>query len=163
MAPKKKKKKQGDDRNIVAQNRKARHDYALEEFFEAGIALLGTEVKSLRSGKASITESYAAINDDREVVLYNSNIPEYNKASNIFNHEPKRPRKLLLHRNQINKLIGKLEAKGYTLVPLSIYFNKKGVAKVELALGKGKTVYDKRESIKKRDWQRQKSRMLRED
>ena len=144
---------------VVAQNRKARFNYEIGETFEAGIALSGTEVKSLRQGKATITESYA---DSRggEVWLVNANIPEYLQGGR-FNHAPKRIRKLLLHRRQINKLIGAVEREGMTLVPLKLYFNDKGRAKVELALARGKKLHDKRESEKKRSWERERGRLLR--
>src|SRR6516164_9595733 len=144
---------------VVAQNRKARFNYEIGETFEAGIALTGTEVKSLRQGKATITESYA---DSRggEVWLVNGNIPESLQGGR-FNHAPKRTRKLLLHRRQINKLIGAVEREGMTLVPLKLYFNDKGRAKVELALARGKKLHDKRETEKKRDWAREKGRLLR--
>ena len=145
---------------IVADNRKARFNYAIGETFEAGIALTGSEVKSLRVGKAAIAESYA---DARrgEIWLINSNITEYMHAGR-FNHTPKRPRKLLLHKRQISKLIGAVEREGMTLVPLKLYFNDKGRAKVELALAKGKKLHDKRETEKKRDWDREKGRLLRQ-
>ena len=145
---------------IVADNRRARFNYEIGETFEAGIALTGTEVKSLRQGRATIAESYA---DTRggEVWLLNANIPEYVQASR-FNHAPKRPRKLLLHRRQINKLIGAVEREGMTLVPLKLYFNEKGRAKVELALARGKKLYDKRETEKKRSWERERGRLLRQ-
>jgi len=144
---------------IVAQNRKARFNYQIGETFEAGIALTGTEVKSLRSGKATIAESYA---DSRggEIWLVNANIPEYLQGGR-FNHAPKRMRKLLLHRRQINKLMGAVEREGMTLVPLKLYFNAKGRAKIELALGRGKKLHDKRESEKRRSWERERGRLLR--
>jgi SsrA-binding protein len=144
---------------VVAQNRKARFNYEIGETFEAGIALSGTEVKSLRQGKATITESYA---DSRggEVWLVNANIPEYLQGGR-FNHSPKRIRKLLLHRRQINKLIGAVEREGMTLVPLKLYFNDKGRAKVELALARGKKLHDKRETERKRSWERERGRLLR--
>ena len=145
---------------IVAENRKARFNYEIGEKFEAGIALTGSEVKSLRAGKATIGESYADARDG-EIWLVNSNIPEYRQA-NRLNHTPKRPRKLLLHKRQINKLIGAVEREGMTLVPLKLYFNEKGRAKVELALAKGKKLHDKRETEKKRDWDREKGRLLRQ-
>jgi len=146
--------------NVVAQNRRARHDYLIEETFEAGIALVGTEVKSLRQGHASINEAYAG-NKDGELVLFNTHIQEYGAAKH-FSHEPRRPRKLLMHRREISKLIGAVRRGGMTLVPLSIYFNKRGVAKVALALGRGKRSVDKRETLKERDWKRQKARLIRE-
>ena len=144
---------------VVADNRKARFNYAIEDTFEAGVALTGTEVKSIRNGKATIAESYA---DPRggEIWLVNANIPEYLQG-NRFNHAPKRPRKLLLHRRQISKLIGAVEREGMTLIPLKLYFNERGRAKVELALAKGKKLHDKRETTKKRDWAREKGRLLR--
>src|SRR5918997_1771194 len=145
---------------VVADNRKARFNYEIGEVFEAGIMLTGTEVKSLRTGKATIAESYA---DSRggEIWLINSNIPEYLQASR-FNHAPKRPRKLLLHRTQINKLMGAVEREGMTLVPLKLFFNEKGRAKIEIALGRGKKLHDKRETERKRSWQREKGRLLRQ-
>jgi len=145
---------------IIADNRKARFNYQIGEVVEAGIALAGSEVKSLRAGKASIGESYA---DTRggEIWLLNANIPEYQQAGRL-NHPPKRPRKLLLHRRQINKLIGAVERRGMTLVPLKLYFNEKGRAKIELALAQGKKLHDKRETEKKRTWEREKGRLLRQ-
>jgi SsrA-binding protein len=145
----------------VAENRRARFDYYIEDKYEAGIALTGTEVKSLRFGEGSIAESYAEVRDG-EVWLVNANVPEFSHG-NRFNHEPKRPRKLLLKEREINKLHGAVERKGMTLVPLSIYFNGRGRAKVELALAKGKNEADKRHSIKERDWQRDKARIMRGD
>jgi SsrA-binding protein len=144
---------------VVADNRKARFNYEIGETFEAGLALTGTEVKSLRAGKAAISESYA---DPRggELWLINANIPEYIKA-NRFNHAPKRPRKLLLHKRQINKLIGAVEREGMTVVPLKLYFNAKGRAKIEIALARGKKLHDKRETLKKRSWERERGRLLR--
>jgi len=145
---------------LVAQNRKARHNYFIEESLEAGLALQGTEVKSLRQGRASIIEAYAA-EQDGEIYLLNAQIPKY-EAANRFNHEPKRPRKLLLHRREANRLIGLTKREGYTLVPLRLYFNERGIAKLELGLAKGKRQVDKRETEKKRDWQREKARLMRE-
>jgi SsrA-binding protein len=145
---------------VVADNRKARFNYFIDETFEAGVALTGTEVKSLRLGKATIGESYADARGG-EIWLINSNIPEYLQA-NRFNHTPKRPRKLLLHKNQVNRLIGAVERDGMTLVPLKLYFNEKGRAKVELALARGKKLYDKRETDKKRSWERERGRLLRQ-
>lgn len=144
---------------VVAHNRKARFNYAIGETLEAGIALTGTEVKSLRQGKATIAESYA---DSRggEIWLVNANIPEYLQGGH-FNHAPKRLRKLLLHRRQISKLIGAVEREGMTLVPLKLFFNDKGRAKVELALARGKKLHDKRETEKKRSWDRERGRLLR--
>jgi len=144
---------------IAAENRKARFNYAIEDTFEAGVALTGTEVKSIRTGKATIAESYADARDG-EIWLVNATIPEYLQG-NRFNHAPKRRRKLLLHRRQINKLIGAIEREGMTLIPLKLYFNERGRAKIELALAKGKKLHDKRETEKKRDWNREKGRLLR--
>jgi len=149
-----------DKKKTVAENRRARFDYYIEDVFEAGIALTGTEVKSLRFGEGSIAESYAEVKDG-QVWLVNSNVPEFSHG-NRFNHEPKRPRKLLLHEREINKLTGAVERKGMTLVPLSIYFNGRGRAKVELALAKGKNAADKRHTIKERDWKREQGRLMRE-
>ena len=144
----------------VAENRRARYEYFLDQFFEAGIALTGTEVKSLRFGEGSIAESYAEVKDG-EIWLINANIPEFSHG-NRFNHEPKRPRKLLLHEREINKMFGAVARQGMTLVPLSIYFNGRGRAKVELALAKGKQAHDKRQTIKERDWKRDQQRIMRE-
>jgi SsrA-binding protein len=144
----------------LADNRKARFNYEIGEVFEAGIALTGTEVKSLRQGKATIGESYASARDG-ELWLYNANIPEYLQASR-FNHAPKRPRRLLLHKREIYKLTAAIEREGMTLVPLKLYFNPKGRAKVEIAVARGKKLHDKRETEKKRDWNREKGRLLRE-
>ena len=149
-----------DKQKTVAENRRARFEYFIEDVFEAGIALSGTEVKSLRGGEGSIAESYAYVNDG-EAWLVNANIPEFSHG-NRFNHEPKRPRKLLLHAREIEKLLGAVERKGMTMVPLSVYFNARGRAKVELALAKGKQAHDKRQTIKDRDWQRDKARLMRE-
>jgi SsrA-binding protein len=145
---------------VVADNRRARFNYEIGETFEAGIVLTGSEVKSLRAGKATIGESYA---DSRggEMWLINSNIPEYQQAGR-FNHLPKRPRKLLLHQRQINKLAGAVERDGMTVVPLKLYFNERGRAKVEIALARGKKLHDKRETLKKRSWDRERGRLLRQ-
>ena len=148
-----------DNFRVVAQNRRARFNYYLEENFEAGIALTGSEVKSLRAGKATIAESYADARGG-EIWLVNATIPEYVQAGR-FNHPPKRLRRLLLHRRQINKLIGAVEREGMTLVPLRLYFNERGRAKVELALARGKKLHDKRETEKKRSWERERGRLLR--
>ena len=145
----------------VAENRRARYDYHLDDKFEAGIALTGTEVKSLRFGEGSIVESYAEVKEG-EVWLVNANIPEFSHG-NRHNHEAKRPRKLLLNKREIVKLHGAVERKGMTLVPLSMYFNGKGRAKVELALAKGKKAHDKRATEKARDWKREQGRILREN
>ena len=145
-----------DKKKVVAENRRARFDFAIEQVFEAGIALQGTEVKSLRFGEGTIAESYAEVKGN-EVWLINSNIPEFR-----HNHEPKRPRKLLLSGREINKMYAGVARQGMTLVPLSVYFNSRGRAKVELALAKGKKAHDKRESIKERDWKRDKQRLMKE-
>ena len=144
---------------VVADNRRARFNYEIGEIFEAGIALTGTEVKSLRSGKATIAESYAGA-DGGELWLFNANIPEYLQA-NRFNHAPKRPRKLLLHKRQISKLVGAVEREGMTIVPLKLYFNEQGRAKIEIALARGKKLHDKRETEKQRTWDRERGRLLR--
>jgi SsrA-binding protein len=151
-------KKEELSRTVVAQNRKARHNYFIEEVFEAGLALTGTEVKSLRGGRSSIVESYVT-EAEGEAWLINADIPEYS-GGNRFNHERKRPRKLLLHRKQINTLIGAIQRQGRTVVPLQVYFNEKGRAKIEIALATGKQAHDKRQTIKDRDWQRQRARLL---
>src|ERR1700752_1506617 len=144
----------------VAQNRRARHDYLIEDTLEAGVVLQGTEVKVLRQGQASIAEAYADENGG-ELYLVNANIPEYS-ASAHFNHQPRRPRKLLLHRKQMNRLLGAIRRDGITVVPLSIYFNDRGRAKVELGLARGKLKGAKRQAEKQRDWQRSRARILRD-
>ena len=149
-----------DKKKIVAENRRARFEYAIETVYEAGLALTGTEVKSLRFGEGSIAESYAAVQDGG-VWLINANIPEFAQG-NRFNHEPKRARKLLLHEREINKLHGAVARQGMTLVPLTIYFNARGRAKVELALAKGRQAHDKREHIKEREWKKEAGRLLRD-
>ena len=149
-----------DKVKTVAENRRARYEYFIEDTYEAGIALTGTEVKSLRFGEGSIAESYAEVKDE-QVWLVNASIREFSHG-NRYNHEPKRPRKLLLHEREINKLHGDVAREGMTLVPLSIYFNGRGRAKVELALAKGKKTHDKRDSIKERDWKREQGRLLRD-
>ena len=149
-----------DKKKVVAENRRARFDYAIEDTFEAGIALTGTEVKSLRFGEGSIAESYAEVQGD-EAWLINANVPEFSHG-NRFNHEPKRPRKLLLHARQIAKLHGAVARQGMTLVPLSIYFNSRGRAKVEIALARGRKAPDKREYQKEKDWKREQGRLLRQ-
>ena len=148
-----------DKAKIVAENRRARFEYFVEERFEAGIELKGTEVKALRTGEGSIAESYALV-EGEEVWLINSHIPEYSHG-NRLNHEPRRRRKLLLRSREIDKLQGAITRQGLTLVPLSVYFNGRGRAKVELALAKGKKAHDKRETIKERDWKREQGRLLR--
>ncbi len=144
----------------VARNRKARYNYLIEESLEAGLVLTGTEVKSLRKGRASIVESYAA-DKKGELFLFNTHIPAY-QAAGRFNHEPKRARKLLVSRRELARLIGLVRREGYTLVPLSLYFNERGIAKVTLGLARGKRKSDKRETQKRRDWERQKARLMRE-
>jgi SsrA-binding protein len=144
---------------IVADNRRARFNYEIGDTLEAGIALTGTEVKSLRVGKATIAESYADAKNG-EIWLVNANIPEYLQA-NRFNHAPKRPRKLLLHKRQIARLAGAVDREGMTIVPLKLYFNEKGRAKVELAVARGKKLHDKRETEKKRSWNRERARLMR--
>jgi SsrA-binding protein len=149
-----------DKVKTVAENRRARFDYAIDEVFEAGIALTGTEVKALRFGEGTIAESYAEVKG-REVWLINANIPEFSHG-NRHNHEPKRPRKLLLREREINKMHGAVARDGMTLVPLSVYFNDRGRAKVELALAKGRKAHDKREHIKEREWKRDAARIMRD-
>jgi SsrA-binding protein len=153
--------KKDPNNKTVATNRRARFDYFIEETLEAGIILTGTEVKSLRSGQASINESYAGAQGS-EILLLNAYIPEYNKAHVKMQHEVRRPRKLLLHKRQMDKLIGSVQRKGATIVPVSIYFNARGIAKVELGIASGKKQHDKRETEKKRDWQREKARVMRD-
>ena len=153
--------KKTTNQKLVADNRRARFNYELGETFEAGVILTGTEVKSLRTGKATIAESYASVDRAGEAWLYNANIPEYLQA-NRFNHEPKRPRKLLLKSREIAKLAQGVEREGMTVVPLRMYFNEKGRAKLLLALARGKKLHDKRETEKKRDWNREKGRLMRD-
>jgi SsrA-binding protein len=145
---------------VVADNRRARFNYEIVENLEAGISLTGTEVKSLRQGKANIGDAYAGPSGE-EMFLFNAYIPEYLQA-NRFNHETRRPRRLLLHKRQINKLIGATQREGFTLIPLKIYFNERGRAKVELGLGRGKKLHDKRETEKRRSWDRERARLMRE-
>lgn len=150
----------GKSTRKIAQNRRAHFDYFIEDTFEAGIMLTGSEVKSLRGGKSSLNDSYADA-EEGEIFLVNAYIPEY-KGANRFNHETRRPRKLLLHKKQISRIIGALKTKGITLVPISLYFNDRGRIKLELGVGKGKKLYDKRSTEKDRDWKREKSRVLKE-
>lgn len=145
-------------KKIIAENKKASFNYFIEERLEAGIVLQGSEVKSLRLGKASIEDSHAA-SSGNEVFLYNCHIAEYEKAGR-YNHAAKRPRKLLLHANEIRKIIGKTKIKGYTLIALSLYFNNKNKVKVELGIAKGKKLHDKRESLKEKDWKREQGRLI---
>ena len=151
--------KKDDGIKIIADNRKARYAYAIDDTLEAGIVLTGSEVKSLRNGKSTIGESYAHAKDG-EIFLVNSYIPEYTQASR-FNHEPKRTRKLLVRKSEIAKLASATNREGMTLIPLKMYFNPKGIAKLELGVAKGKKLHDKRESEKKRDWSREKGRLMR--
>ncbi|MCV6548235.1 MAG: SsrA-binding protein SmpB [Cohaesibacter sp.] len=155
-----KKKKQDPNNRVVAENRKARHNYEIGEVIEAGLQLTGTEVKSLRTGKANIAESYAS-EENGEIVLINSHIEEYVQG-NRFNHNPRRPRKLLLHKREIHKMVNAVQRDGMTIVPLKMYFNDKGIAKLAIAVCRGKKAYDKRQDAKKRDWQRDKARLMRE-
>ena len=152
-------KKKDTGERIVADNRKARHLYAIESSFEAGLVLTGSEVKSLRTGEANIGESYAQAKDG-EILLVNSYIPEYTMA-NRFNHEPRRVRKVLVHKSEARKLAAAVQREGMTLIPLKVYFNQKGVAKIELGLARGKKLHDKRETEKARDWARNKARLMR--
>jgi SsrA-binding protein len=152
--------KRADPENkVVADNRKARYSYAIEETLEAGLMLYGSEVKSLRSGRSTIAESYAFAKDG-ELFLVNAYIPEYTQASR-FNHEPRRQRKLLVHKREAGKLAAAIQREGMTLIPLRLYFNPKGIAKIEIGIAKGKKLHDKRETEKKRDWQRDKARLMR--
>ena len=147
---------------FIAENRRARFDYFLEETFEAGLALTGSEVKSLRNGRANIAESYAAV-EGKEIMLINADIPPYSQAGPYFNHEPRRHRKLLLKRKQIDKLIGAVQREGRTIIPTKLYWNDKGMAKLEISLAKGKKEHDKRETTAARDWQRDKARLMKGD
>jgi SsrA-binding protein len=151
--------KEGAARRI-AENRKARFAYRIAETYEAGIALTGTEVKSLRAGQANIAESYAAA-EKGGMFLINAYIPEYSAAGDFFQHEPRRPRRLLLHKREIHKLAVAVERQGMTVIPLELYFNARGRAKLKIALAEGKKLHDKREDVAKRDWQRQRARLLR--
>lgn len=152
--------KQDPARKLIAENRRARFDYFLEENLEVGLVLTGSEVKSLRQGRANIAESYAAV-QGREIELVNAYIPEY-AGANRFNHEPRRIRKLLLHRRQIDRLIAAVQREGRTLIPVKLYFDEKGRAKLELALAKGKKAHDKRATEAERDWKRDQARLLRD-
>ena len=152
--------KEPQTRKLIAENRRARFDYFLDQTFEAGLALTGTEVKALRQGRANIAESYAAT-EGREIILINAYIPEYGPA-NRFNHEPRRHRKLLLHRKEIDRLLAAIQREGRTLIPTRLYFNDKGRVKLELALAKGKKLHDKRETEADRDWKREQGRLMRD-
>ena len=145
---------------LIAATRRARYDYFLDDAIEAGLMLTGTEVKSLRVGRANIAESYAAV-ENGGIYLINADIPPY-AGGNRFNHEPRRPRKLLLHTKQINKLVGAVQREGRTLIPTKLYWNEKGLAKLELAVAKGKKTHDKREATAERDWQRDKARLMKD-
>ncbi|MGE0740759.1 MAG: SsrA-binding protein SmpB [Hyphomonadaceae bacterium] len=153
-------KKEDPNRKLIAENRRARFDYSIEDVLEAGIQLVGTEVKSLRNGRANIAESYASA-EHGELWLVNATIPEYPPAGQ-FNHEPRRRRKLLVRGRELKKLVGAVERDGRTLAPLKLYFNARGIAKLELALAKGKKAHDKREATKDREWKRQQARLLRD-
>lgn len=156
MAP-----KDPEPRRLAAQNRRARFDYFIEDTVEAGLILTGTEVKSLRAGRASINESHAGL-DHGELYLFNAHIPEYLQAGRWLQHEVRRPRKLLVHKREMNKMMGQIKLKGVTIVPLSIHFNDRGIAKVSLGIATGKKQADKRRTAKERDWQRDKARLMRE-
>jgi SsrA-binding protein len=156
-----KKKKKDDGNGLIAENRRARYEYALTDTFEAGIALAGTEVKSLRQGQANIAESYVSF-ENGEVVLINANIPEYQQAGAFFNHEPRRPRRLLLNKKEIARLAQAVDRQGMTIAPLRLYFNDRGLVKLQIAIAQGKKMHDKRETERKRDWNRQKARLLRD-
>jgi SsrA-binding protein len=153
--------KKDDGRRLVAENRKARHEYFITDSVEAGLQLTGTEVKSLRKGQANIAESYAS-SEDGGLWLVNAYIPEYQGAGRFFQHEPRRKRRLLLHKKEMHKLAVAVERQGMTLIPLELYFNARGIAKLKLALAEGKKLHDKREAAKKRDWNREKARLMRE-
>lgn len=153
--------KKDDGRKLVAENRRARHEYFVTDTYEAGLMLTGTEVKSLRRGQANIAESYASWENDG-FWLINAHIPEYQGAGRFFQHEPRRKRKLLLNKREIHKLTLAIDRKGMTFIPLELYFNARGIAKLRLALAEGKKLHDKRESAKKRDWDREKARLMRE-
>ena len=146
---------------VAADNRRARYEFAVGDTLEAGISLTGSEVKSLRTGKATIAESYVGVSRKGDVELINANIPEYLQA-NRMNHEPRRPRRLLLHRRQVDKLVAAVQREGMTIVPLKLYFNEKGRAKLQIALAKGKQLHDKRQAEKARDWGREKARLMRD-
>jgi SsrA-binding protein len=150
-----------DGRKRIAENRKARYEYAIGDTFEAGIQLVGTEVKSMRTGQVNIAESYASV-ENNGIFLINAHIPEYKGAGHFFQHEPKRPRRLLLHKREIAKLAIAVERQGMTMVPLELYFNPRGRAKLRLALAQGKKLHDKRADAAKRDWNRQKARLMRD-
>lgn len=158
MAVKRKKKERN---GLIAENRRARYEFALEETYEAGIQLTGTEVKSLREGQANIAESYVSP-ENGEIMLINANIPEYQQAGPFYQHEPRRPRRLLLHKKEIAKIAQAVDRQGMTMVPLRLYFNDRGLVKLQIAVAQGKKLHDKRETERKRDWNRQKQRIMRE-
>lgn len=158
MAAKKKKKEKN---GLIAENRRARYEFALEETYEAGIQLTGTEVKSLREGQANIAESYVSP-ENGEIMLINANIPEYQQAGPFYQHEPRRPRRLLLHKKEIAKIAQAVDRQGMTMVPLRLYFNDRGLVKLQIAVAQGKKLHDKRDTERKRDWNRQKQRIMRE-
>lgn len=147
---------------IVAQNRKARHEYEILNEYEAGIALLGSEIKSLRNGKANIQEGYIEVDDNNEVYISNMNIPVYEMTSKYFNHKPNRKRKLLLNKKEINKIASSVKVKGTTVIPLLLYINDRNIAKLKIAIGKGKKLYDKRQDLKEREWKRNKDILIKE-
>ncbi len=155
------KKNSGHGRQLIANNKRARFDYFIEDTVEAGLVLKGTEVKTLRAGRVSLNECYAGEREG-ELYLYNLYIPDYGHAGSYFQHSHKRPRKLLLHRREINRLIGGISREGMTLVPISLYFNPRGRVKLEIGLAKGKKQHDKRDTIKDRDWKRDKARLMRD-
>lgn len=147
---------------LISQNKKARHEYEILNEYEAGLALLGSEIKSLRSGKANIQEGYIEVDSQGEVYILNMNIPVYSMSSNYLNHKPTRKRKLLLNKKEINKVSASIKTKGTTIIPLSLYINDRNIAKLKIAIGKGKKLYDKRRDIKERDWKRDKERLMKE-
>lgn len=147
---------------IVAQNKKARHEYEILNEFDAGLVLMGSEIKALRAGKANIQEGFVEVDKDGEAYILNMNIPVYSMSSNYLNHKPTRKRKLLLNKKEINKIAGSVKLKGTTVVPLLLYINDKNLAKLKIGIGKGKKLYDKRRDIKERDWKRDKERLMKE-
>lgn len=158
MAAKKKKK---EPNGLIAENRRARYEFSLADTYEAGIQLTGTEVKSLREGQANIAESYVSP-ENGEIMLINANIPEYQQAGPFYQHEPRRPRRLLLHKKEIAKIVQAVDRQGMTMVPLRLYFNDRGLVKLQIAVAQGKKLHDKRETERKRDWNRQKQRIMRD-
>ncbi|MDR0423688.1 MAG: SsrA-binding protein SmpB [Rickettsiales bacterium] len=148
---------------IIAQNRKAKFEYEILQEYNAGIVLVGTEIKSLRQGRANIQDGYVDVDKNGEAWLYSVNIPVYNMTTNKFNHEPNRKRKLLLQKKELNKLLGSIKEKGLTIVPLTLYFSNKGFVKIKIALAKGKKLFDKRQTIKERDWKREKEQIMKKN